>query len=277
MPKKSTPPAQRARSARSTPPQPAKPAPHARSAQHSSSAQDSSAAKVSSTVRRADTTQRSGPAKHSTTAQRTDTTRRSGATQRSGTARAVARNSTSPAPAVAPRPTAGKWPLPFPSTGFWLVKSEPTSFSFDDLLAAPRRRTGWDGVRNFQARNFLRHSMRVGDLLFYYHSNAEPPGVAGVARVVGAARPDPTQFDPRDEHFDPKARPDDPPWFEVEVEAVAPLPRFVSLEALQAEPRLAGMLVLQRGQRLSVLPVQPAEWSVVLELAGARPGDFRTA
>jgi predicted RNA-binding protein with PUA-like domain len=156
----------------------------------------------------------------------------------------------------------------------WLLKTEPTSFSFDDLLRAPRRRTSWDGVRNHQARNFLRDAMQPGDLVLVYHSSAEPPGVAGVARVASPARADASQFDPADEHFDPKARRDDPTWYAVEIEALRPAARFVPLDALRRDPRLARMLVLQRGQRLSVQPVQPAEWRVVLELAGLDPDEI---
>ena len=160
-------------------------------------------------------------------------------------------------------------------TGYWLVKSEPESFSFDDLCRAPGRRTGWGGVRNYQARNFLRDTMRVGDLVLVYHSNAEPSGVAGVARVSGPARPDPTQFDPADDHFDADSDRADPTWFEVEIEAVARLETFVSLDDLKREPRLERMLVVQRGQRLSIQPVQVGEWRVVLALGGLDPDEFQ--
>src|SRR5436190_21046965 len=139
--------------------------------------------------------------------------------------------------------------------GYWLVKSEPDCFSFDDLWRAPRRTTGWDGVRNYQARNFLRDAMRVGDGVLYYHSGAEPPGVAGIARVASDAYPDPTQFDPAAEHFDPKSRRASPQWFQVDIQAVAKLARYVTLADLRGATALAKMLVLQRGQRLSVVPV----------------------
>ena len=164
--------------------------------------------------------------------------------------------------------------LPNSTPRYWLLKSEAECFGFDDLVRAPNRRTGWDGVRNYQARNFIRDSMSIGDLVLYYHSNAEPSGIAGIARIASAAHPDPTQFDPANEHFDPKSRREDPPWMQVEVEAVAKLPRFVSLEELKRDARLAKMLVLQRGQRLSVLPVEPGEWRVVLEIAGLAPSAF---
>lgn len=152
------------------------------------------------------------------------------------------------------------------------MKSEPEVFSFDDLLAAKGRRTPWDGVRNYKARNYLRDEMAVGDGVLFYHSNASPPGVAGVAEVASESYPDPTQFDPEDDHHDPGSDPDDPRWFLVDVRAVAKGERFVSLPDLRAEPRLASMGVLQRGNRLSVQPVGAAEWGVVLELLGLDRG-----
>jgi predicted RNA-binding protein with PUA-like domain len=158
--------------------------------------------------------------------------------------------------------------------GYWLLKSEPDCFSFADLWKAPRRRTGWDGVRNYQARNFMRDAMRVGDGVLYYHSGAEPPGIAGIARVASAAYPDPTQFDPAAEHFDPKSTREAPPWVQVDIEAVKELARYVSLSDLKSARGLDKMLVLQRGQRLSVMPVAPAEWGIVLALGGLSGRDF---
>ena len=156
----------------------------------------------------------------------------------------------------------------------WLVKSEPDCFSFDDLWKAARRRTGWDGVRNYQARNFMRDAMRIGDGVLYYHSGAEPPGIAGIARVASAAYPDPTQFDPAAEHFDPKSKRDAPLWFQVDIEAVRKLPQFIALADLKRVPALADMAVLQRGQRLSVMPVTAEEWGIVLALGGLGARDF---
>ncbi len=181
------------------------------------------------------------------------------------------------APAPTRRRAPGNQPAPpIARTGprYWLLKTEPTSFSFDDLWNAPRRRTAWNGVRNHQARNFLRDTMQPGDLVLVYHSSAEPPGVAGFARIASRARPDPTQFDPTDEQCDPKARRDSPTWYEIDVEAVARGRRFVALGELRADPRLARMLVLQRGQRLSVQPVQAGEWRAVVGMAGLDPDDF---
>ncbi len=157
-----------------------------------------------------------------------------------------------------------------PRKRYWLVKSEPDVFSFDDLWKAPKRTTHWDGVRNYQARNLLRDEMRVGDGVLYYHSNADPPGVAGVAQVARAGYPDPTQFDPADAHYDPGADPDEPRWFVVDVRAVQKLPRFVPLAELKAHPKLASMVVVQRASRLSVQPVTAEEWKSVLALGGAK-------
>lgn len=154
---------------------------------------------------------------------------------------------------------------------YWLLKSEPDVFSFDDLWSAGGRRTLWDGVRNYKARNFLRDDLAKGDGVLYYHSNADPPGVAGVAEVARTGYPDPTQFDPGDDHYDPKADPDDPRWFAVDVRAVRRL-AFVPLADLKANPKLRGMAVCQRGQRLSVQPVTPAEWAEVLRMGGAGAG-----
>ena len=149
----------------------------------------------------------------------------------------------------------------------WLLKSEPSAFSFADLLAAPGRRTAWTGIRNHQARNLLRDELQVGDGVLFYHSSSDPSGVAGLARVSRSARPDPTQFDPRSAQYDPRSRRTAPTWVEVEIEAAEALPRFVTLAELKAHPALARMLVVQRGSRLSVQPVRDEEWRTVLEIA----------
>ena len=158
---------------------------------------------------------------------------------------------------------------------FWLVKSEPTEFSFDDLWAAKGRRTMWDGVRNYQARNFLRDEMKPGDAVLYYHSNADPTGVVGVAEVAGAPYADPTQFERGHAHYDPAARSDEPRWFVVDLVARRRLPRVVTLEELKAQPALRAMGVVQRGSRLSVQPVARAEFELVLELAKRPPAAAR--
>lgn len=152
----------------------------------------------------------------------------------------------------------------------WLMKSEPDVCSFDDLWRAPKRTTGWDGVRNYQARNYMRDEMRVGDLVLFYHSNADPSGVAGIAEVASAPYPDPTQFDPASEYYDPKATKDAPIWMQVDVRAVERLPRFLPLDELKGEPKLDGMELLRRGSRLSVQPVSAAHFEHVRRLAAKR-------
>ena len=144
----------------------------------------------------------------------------------------------------------------------WLLKSEPSSFSFDDLLAAPGRTTCWDGVRNYQARNFMRDDMRVGDLAFYYHSG-DAPAIAGVAEVVRAAYADHTAFDAADPHFDPKSRRDAPTWMMVDVRALERLDPPITLDELRATPGLDGLELLRRGSRLSVQPVSEEHWRTV--------------
>lgn len=152
---------------------------------------------------------------------------------------------------------------------YWLMKSEPDVFSFDDLCSARGKRTCWDGVRNYQARNFLRDAMKKGDGVLFYHSSTKPAGVAGLAEVVKAGYPDPTQFDAHDAHHDPDSDPADPRWFMVDIRATKKLPTFVTLDALKANRKLARMAVIQRGQRLSVQPVTAAEWNEVKRMGGA--------
>lgn len=149
---------------------------------------------------------------------------------------------------------------------YWLMKSEPGVYSIDHL--ARQGKGPWDGVRNFQARNHMR-DMRVGDLVLFYHSSTEPPGVAGVARVCREAYVDPTQFDPKDHHHDPKSRREDARWSMVDVEFVEKLPTYVALADLKDDPALEGMLVVRRGIRLSVQPVEAAHFAHVLRRAGA--------
>ena len=151
------------------------------------------------------------------------------------------------------------------------MKSEPDVFSFEDLWNAPKRTTLWDGVRNYQARNFMRDEMRKGDGVLYYHSNQKPPGIAGIAEVAGAPYPDPSQFDPTSKYHDPKSKPEDPTWILVDVRAVRKLPGLISLDDLKAEKKLADMAVVQKGSRLSVQPVSAAEWAHVHRMAGLQP------
>lgn len=158
---------------------------------------------------------------------------------------------------------------PARARAFWLFKSDPGDLSFDDLWRAQRRTTGWNGVRNYQARNYLWKQMRIGDGILYYHSGDEP-GVAGIAEVASAAYPDPTQFDPRNDGHDEGSTRAAPRWYQVDVRAVERLPRFLPLAALRADAALAGMELLRRGSRLSVQPVGREHWERVLELARAR-------
>jgi predicted RNA-binding protein with PUA-like domain len=148
---------------------------------------------------------------------------------------------------------------------YWLLKSEPDEFSIDDLAAAKGKTTPWFGVRNYQARNFMRDQMRLGDRGFFYHSSCPEPGIAGIVEVSAQAYPDATQFDRRSPYFDPKAAREAPRWFNVDVTLVAKT-RFVPLAELRAHPQLARMRVLQRGNRLSITPVDPAEWAYVGKL-----------
>jgi predicted RNA-binding protein with PUA-like domain len=149
----------------------------------------------------------------------------------------------------------------------WLVKSEPTSFSFDDLTRAPKKTTSWEGVRNYAARNFLR-AMRKGDRVFFYHSNAEPNAIVGICEVVREAYPDATQFDRKSELHDPKSTREDPRWSTVDLKAVRALPRPLALPELRGLAGLEKMELLRRGSRLSVTPVSEQEWGVVCALAG---------
>ena len=152
---------------------------------------------------------------------------------------------------------------------YWLLKTEPETFSFDDLLRAPAKTTGWDGVRNYQARNFLRDQMKKGDRVLIYHSNADPPAVVGEAEVAREGYPDPTQFDRRDDHYDPESSPDEPRWYQVDVKAVRKLPTPVPLPLIRETPALRKMALVQRGQRLSVQPVTEAEYATVVALGEA--------
>jgi len=152
---------------------------------------------------------------------------------------------------------------------YWLMKSEPAEFSIDDLVRAPGRSTPWFGVRNYQARNFMRDAMRVGDGVLFYHSSCEVPGIAGLARVASGPYPDETQFDPQSPYYDAKSTRDDPRWVGVDVRLVEQT-RLVPLAELRAVPALADMVILRRGNRLSITPVTAAEWQAVLRLAGAK-------
>ncbi len=153
----------------------------------------------------------------------------------------------------------------------WLIKSEPGEFSIEDLRASPGRRTAWDGVRNYQARNFMRDEMRRGDLAFFYHSNCAEPGIVGIVEVVREAYADATALDPADKRYDPKSSPENPRWYMVDFKHRRKLKRVIGLAELKthADGALRGLKLLQRGNRLSVLPVSEAHWKFILSLEQA--------
>lgn len=151
---------------------------------------------------------------------------------------------------------------------YWLMKTEPDVFSFDDLKRRPNKTEPWNGVRNYQARNFMRDGMRVGDLVLFYHSNAKPPGVAGLAEIASKAYPDETQWDAKSEYYDSKSTRDNPRWFLVDVRWKADFKRFVSLDELRENPDLEGLLVIKPGQRLSVQPVEKHHFECICRAGG---------
>lgn len=146
----------------------------------------------------------------------------------------------------------------------WLMKSEPDTFSIDDLKR--KKREAWDGVRNYQARNFMRDGMRPGDTVFFYHSNCAEPGIVGIARVASDAYPDPSQFDPESDYFDPKSTRGEPRWMLVDVAFVKKLRHTITLQAMKSDRALADMPLVRKGNRLSVMPVEAAEWEHILTL-----------
>lgn len=150
---------------------------------------------------------------------------------------------------------------------YWLMKSEPDVFSIDDLAARPKQREPWDGVRNYQARNFMRDSMTPGDPILFYHSSCAEPGVAGLARVVREAYPDTTALDPQSPYYDPKSSPDAPRWVRVDVELMRKFKRVVTLAELKQDPRFDGMALLKRGNRLSIMPVDKAHFDAIAAMA----------
>ncbi|MEO8541974.1 MAG: EVE domain-containing protein [Burkholderiaceae bacterium] len=155
-------------------------------------------------------------------------------------------------------------------TRYWLMKSEPNECSINDAMAAPKRTVPWTGVRNYQARNFMRDAMQAGDGVLFYHSSCPEPGIAGIAKVASSVRPDPTQFDPKSGYFDPKSDPADPRWLLVDVQAQRKT-RLLGLPELRATPELADLVLLRRGNRLSITPVAPQHWKHVLKMLGQDP------
>lgn len=147
---------------------------------------------------------------------------------------------------------------------YWLMKSEPDAFGIEDLANLPKKISPWDGVRNYQARNMLRDDMKVGDLAFFYHSNCQPPGIVGIVKVVKSGYPDHTAFDPESKYFDPKSQPDNPRWFMVDVQLVEKFAHMITLDELRANPLLKDMVLLRKGNRLSITPVTQTQWRAIL-------------
>jgi len=152
--------------------------------------------------------------------------------------------------------------------GYWLMKSEPDTFGIDDLAARPGQTEPWDGVRNYQARNMMRDEMRVGDSVFFYHSNCDQPGIVGIAEVASEAYPDHTAFDAEAKYYDPKSDPQNPRWFLVDLRYVRHLRRNITLAELKtyADTTLEGLPLVRRGNRLSIMPVTPSQWEFILGL-----------
>jgi predicted RNA-binding protein with PUA-like domain len=149
---------------------------------------------------------------------------------------------------------------------YWLMKSEPDTFSIDDLYQRPGSTEHWDGVRNYQARNMMRDQMKLGDQVFFYHSNCAEPGIVGIMEVVSEGYPDFKAFDPSDPHFDPKSTPDNPRWFMVDVKYVRHVPRTITLKELKEQPELAELALVRLGNRLSIMPVTKTQWDFILSL-----------
>lgn len=149
---------------------------------------------------------------------------------------------------------------------YWLMKSEPSCFSIDDLIHSPNQTSPWDGVRNYQARNFMKNEMKVGDEILFYHSNCKPPAIVGIAKVASGPYPDHTAFDPNSDHPDPTSTPDNPRWFMVDVQFKEKFTTPLSLDALKQHEPLANMRLLQKGNRLSVLPVTADEWAYIMSI-----------
>ena len=153
---------------------------------------------------------------------------------------------------------------------YWLIKSEPDAFSIDDLKNSPGRKDHWDGIRNYQARNFIRDDMNKGDLAFFYHSNCKPPGIVGICEIVSDAYPDHTAFDPNEKYFDPKSDPENPRWLMVDVKYRRKTRRMISLEEIKRySDRLEGFPLIRRGNRLSIMSVSKDHWEFILELEQA--------
>ena len=151
---------------------------------------------------------------------------------------------------------------------YWLFKSEPTAYSISDLVGEPDQTAEWDGIRNYQVRNLMRDEMKLGDGVLFYHSSAKPMAVMGTARIVKEAYPDPTAWDPKDKHFDPRSTPDNPVWLMVDIQAEREFSRPITLQEIKDHPTLRNMVVARRGMRQSIQPVAKEEWDEIIRLGG---------
>jgi predicted RNA-binding protein with PUA-like domain len=151
---------------------------------------------------------------------------------------------------------------------YWIMKSEPNAFSIDDLKNIPNQTEHWDGVRNYQARNMMRDQMKIGDQVFFYHSNCKVPGIVGIMEVVRESYPDHTAFDPQSKYFDPKSDPQSPRWFMVDIKYIRHTHRVISLTELKECDALENMQLVRKGNRLSIMPLTASEWEIILKLEG---------
>lgn len=162
-------------------------------------------------------------------------------------------------------------PPPSNTKRYWLMKSEPDSFSLEDLKDSPNRTTRWDGVRNYQARNFMLREMQIGDPVLFYHSNCKEPAVVGLAEVSSEPYPDPTAFDPKSPYHDPKSNPENPRWHLVDITYLRAFKEPVTLAAIRGRPELADLLILRKGNRLSITPVDEPHFQIICEMGGLAP------
>ncbi len=149
---------------------------------------------------------------------------------------------------------------------YWLFKSEPSEFSIDDLAKSPKQMIAWEGVRNYQARNFMRDEMRIGDLGFFYHSSCAEPGIIGIVKIVAASHPDKSAFNPQSDYYDPKSTLKKPLWYCVDVRLQQKFDRIISLKELKAPPELSTLLILRKGNRLSITPISVLEWKLIVKM-----------